>query len=373
MSVKRKISVRKILQLFVTIVVTCCCVIAMVSASRIEDNKTLKRIAIHIKNDKKYHFIEQQEIMDLAITQQQIDISHTPVSKLDINAMERLIMADPWVANAQVYIDNDCVLQMNITQRIPVVRIFDKSSRTYYLDTTMSIMPVSNNYIYYTTVVTNVPDINNDSASWALRKDIISMVRTIQADSFWSAQVSQVIIDSPGMYELVPVLGDQRIIFGDASGIKEKLNNLFVFYKNVLNRIGWDKYEILDLRFRGQVVASPSLPYKGPVDKAVVNMNWINSIVETEARNDAMDSVKTADSKGNQATAKDAKKTNPGKKPVLASPVKKNKINPASGKNLKTINKKKPQKTTKQKTANNKKNTDNKKQATKKVQNKKDQ
>ena len=65
MAVKRKISIRKILQVFLTLVVTTCCIIAMVGASRIEENKVLKDVAIHFRNDKKYHFIQEQEIRDL--------------------------------------------------------------------------------------------------------------------------------------------------------------------------------------------------------------------------------------------------------------------------------------------------------------------
>ena len=280
MATKRKISVRKIMQVFITLVVTTACVIAIVSATRIDDNNTLKNVAVHIKNDKKYHFIEQKEIMDLAINSRNIDIVHTPLSKLDIHQMEQVILADPWVADAQVYVDNARVLHMFVTQRVPVVRVFQKDSGSCYIDTTLSTMPLSDNYIYYTTVVTNVPVLKNDSVSRVLKMQIVSLVRKIQADSFWSAQISQVIVDSVGMFELVPVLGDQRIIFGDVTRMADKFNNLFSFYKNVLNHIGWDKYEVLDLRYNGQVVASPSLPYKGPVDKAVVNMNWINSIME---------------------------------------------------------------------------------------------
>lgn len=311
MAVKRKISIRKILQVFLTVVVTTCCIVAMISAAKIEDSKTLKSVAIHFKNDKKYHFIQEQEIMDLAINNRHIDIQHTPISRLDIRTMEKLIMADPWVAFAQVYVDNEHVLHMYVTQRIPVVRVFQADSKSFYLDTTLSIMPLSTNYIYYTTVVTNVPELKNDSAGWKLRKDITSLVRTIQEDTFWNVQISQVIVDSAGMFEFVPILGEHRILFGDASRMKEKFHNLFVFYKNVLGRIGWDKYQTLDVRFRGQVVASPSLPYSGPVDKEVNKMNWINSIVETEAKNDSKDSVKVADIK----TAKAAeKKVAPAKK-----------------------------------------------------------
>ena len=374
MATKRKISIRKILQVFITIVVTSGCIVAMVSASRIEDNKTVKSVAVHIKNDKKYHFIEEKEIMDLAINNRNVDIAHTPLSKLDINSMEQVLLADPWVANAQVFVDNDNVLELYITQRIPVARLFQQNGKSYYLDTTLSIMPLSKSYIYYTTVITNVPEQKNDSASWALRKQLISLVRTIQTDSFWSAQISQVIVDSNNQFELMPVLGNHKILFGDASRINDKFNNLLIFYKNVLNRIGWDKYETLDLRFKGQVVASPSLPYKGPVDKAVVNMNWINSIVETEARNDAMDSVHAIGAKPNHADAQKAderKKTvaqvKPSPKPVVHAAVKKISKKPA----LKKGDKKK-QAVKKQKTKPNDKNKNkNKKDKNKNKQNNK--
>ena len=358
MKLKRKISIRKILQVFLTAVVSIGCIIAIVSASKIEDEKTLTSVAVHFKNDKKYHFIEENEIMDLAINNRNIDVMHTPISKLDIHSMEQIIMADPWVAHAQVFIDNNRVLQMYVTQRLPVARIFQKDSRSYYLDGTLSIMPLSENYIYYTTVVTNVPELKNDSIGWALRKQIVSLVTTIQADSFWNAQISQVIVDSVGAFELVPVLGEQKILFGDISGMKEKFNNLFLFYKNILNRIGWDKYETFDLRFKDQVVASPALPYTGPGDKAVDKMNWINSIVETEAKNDAKDSLHVAEVKtAKLIAAKTAPKKNA--KPVT-KPVAKNSKN--------TPSKKGPVKKTQQQIIKSKTNNkDNKKKKAKYV------
>lgn len=299
MASKRKISIRKILQVVLTLVVTTCCVAAVLSASKIEGQKTLKNIVIHYNNCKKYHSVEEKDIMDLAINNRHIDIWHMPMAALDIHTMERLIEADPWIANAQVFVDNERVLHMYVTQRIPVVRIFQQDGRSFYLDTTMSIMPLSGNYIYYTGVVTNVPVLKNDSGSQAMKKDILSLVSAIQADTFWAAQVSQIIVDAPGMYELVPVLGDHRILFGDVSMAKDKLHNLFLFYKNVLNRIGWDKYEVLDVRFNNQVVASPSLPFAGPVDKAVNTMNWITSMVEHAAMNDNTEAPGADEKKNN--------------------------------------------------------------------------
>lgn len=288
MAKKNKISVRRILQVALTVVVSIGCIAAMLSASSIESDKMLKSVEVHIKNDRKYHFIEQNEIMDMAINNRHVDVEHTPLSKLDIRGMEQVILANPWVASAQVYVDNMRMLQIYVTQRIPVVRIFQQNGASFYLDTTLSAMPLSDNYKYYTTIVTNVPELTKDSASVALKKQIVSLVSIIQADSFWNAQVSHVVLDSDAMFELIPVLGNQRILLGHATQVREKLDNVFAFYKQVLNRIGWDKYETLDVRFNSQVVASPSLPYKGPVDKAIDKMNWVNSIVETEARSDSL-------------------------------------------------------------------------------------
>lgn len=284
MSEKRKISIRKVLQVVFTLVLTTGCIIAISSASRVENDKKLNSIDIRIRGEKQYHFIDRQQIMNMIINDRHINIQNLSIGKLDIRSMEGIIDANPWVADAQVYIDNMHVLHVNVTQRIPVARIFDNAGNSYYLDTTLAAMPLSANYVYYTTVVTNVPELKDDSVSRSLKGQIVSLVRYITRDTFWNAQVSQISIDSNNDFELIPVLGDQRIILGDTSMMSDKFNNLFLFYKKVLDRVGWDKYQVLDLRYKGQVVASPSLPWKKPVDKSMSNMDWVKNIIESGAK-----------------------------------------------------------------------------------------
>lgn len=276
------------LQVLTTFVAAVSCITAMVSASRIEGKRTLERIEVHISSGKKYHAIEEKQILDETINSRNLDIMHIPVEKLDIQSMERTLRADPWVADASLYIDARKVLHMSVIQRIPIARLFLQNGTSCYMDNTLSLMPLAPNFIFYTPVVTNVPILSNDSTSLSVKKQVALLVRNIMADTFWNAQVSQIIVDSDFSFELVPVLGQQRILFGDTSRMKEKFNDLYVFYTSVLNKIGWDKYESLNVKFKGQVIASPSLPYKGPVDKANASMNWVNSIVETEARIDSM-------------------------------------------------------------------------------------
>lgn len=292
---KRKISVRRILQVLLTFVAAAGCIVAMVSASDMEAEKPLTKLPeISIKNDRRYHTLEQNKIMDLAIYGRGVDIRNTPVSKLDVRGIEDAIMSDPWVASAEVYIDIERVMHINVTRRVPVARIFRSDGESYYIDSTLHTMPLSPDYTYYTTVVTNAPIIRNDSAGRALKGQVVALCRRINADSFWCAQVSQIAIDSNRTFEIMPVVGNQKVIFGDTSRMEEKFANLFTFYTNVLNRIGWDKYETLDLRYRGQVVASPMIHYSGPRDVAIRKMNWITSIEVTEAQKAHEDSIRSA-------------------------------------------------------------------------------
>jgi cell division protein FtsQ len=82
------------------------------------------------------------------------------------------------------------------------------------------------------------------------------------------------------------VLGRQRIIIGDTARLDEKLQNLLAFYKQVQNKVGWDQYRSIDLRYAGQVVASPALKWKAPVDRAISNINWLKAIMETAPSQD---------------------------------------------------------------------------------------
>jgi cell division protein FtsQ len=281
MQVKRKISARKILQLVVTVIVTTGCVLAMTSASKVQQQKKIKGININIKNDK-YGFIDKQQVKDILLNDRHIDLMATSLGNVNVHKMENIITANPWVANAQVYIDNKQIMHVNVTQRVPVARLFEQSGNSYYLDHTLKSMPLSDKYIHYTTVVTNVPELKDDSASTSLKAQIVSLVSFIDKDTFWSAQVSQVILGDDQTFEIVPVLGNQRILLGDTSRMQEKFHNLFAFYKKVLNRIGWEKYELIDVRFNGQVVASPALQWKIPKDNTMGNMDWVKAVIGSE-------------------------------------------------------------------------------------------
>lgn len=284
---KRKISTRKILQLVVTIIVTAGCFTAILGASDRQQNEPLDKVSLHFVNDQ-YQFVNLDSFRVELIDNKNIKEHKTKLSKIDVKEIEKSALDNPWISQSQVYIDNNRCMQVYVTQRVPVARVFYEDGHSNYIGSTLKTLPLSKYFTYYTTVVTNVPQLKDEKENKNLRASIVKMVKFIEQDSFWSAQIAQISVTPDKKFELIPVLGVHKILFGDTSQMEQKFTHLFAFYKNVLNRIGWDKYHILDLRFDNQIVASPSIPWKPPTATAVSSMDWVTNII-TEA---AIDSAK---------------------------------------------------------------------------------
>lgn len=281
MSGKRKISVRKIIQTLVTLVALTGCVLALLSADKQQRVRRVKEVKIHLKNTADAKFLTEDAIREMLLSGRHIDPEKQLINTLDEHSMEAILQSNPWVREAQVFTDAEARLHIYVHQRIPAVRVFEVNGDSYYLDSAKRSMPLSARFSSYVPVVTGAPHLGTDSAGMAIRGQILSLVSYLTAKPFWNAQVSQIVMRPDYGFELIPVLGSQRIIVGELNDLDEKLGNLFAFYKQVHNRLGWDQYRSIDLRYKGQVVASPALKWKIPVDRAISNFNWLKAIMES--------------------------------------------------------------------------------------------
>ena len=278
---KRKISIRKVIQTLLTIIVVTGFTMAIVSADRLQNNKKVKSITVQIRNGNVVHFLDNAEVMKMLFADRHLDPHDMKLASLDIHKMEHIVRSNPWVSDAQVYIDNERNMHVFVTQRVPVVRMFEENNNSYYLDTALKAVPLSEQYVHYTPIVTGAPPLSDDSNSRVLKGEVLSVVNYLTAHKFWNAQIAQVVMAPGHTFELIPVLGKQRILIGDTSKLDTKLNNLLAFYTQVQNKVGWEKYEVIDLRYDGQIVASPALKWKIPYDKALSDMAWVKAVMES--------------------------------------------------------------------------------------------
>jgi cell division protein FtsQ len=93
-----------------------------------------------------------------------------------------------------------------------------------------------------------------DTLHSLIAKEIFKTAAFIKKDSLWDAQIAQIYINKDHEIELVPRVGNNRILLGDADSLDTKFKNLLIFYKKVLPRVGWDAYKIINVKYANQVV-----------------------------------------------------------------------------------------------------------------------
>jgi len=86
-------------------------------------------------------------------------------------------------------------------------------------------------------------------------KQLIALINAIREDEFWHAQIAQLDMDSKARITMYSQVGDERIEFGRPDNPEVKFKKLRVFYKEILPRMGWNKYDRVNLEYEGQIVA----------------------------------------------------------------------------------------------------------------------
>jgi cell division protein FtsQ len=183
-------------------------------------------------------------------------------------------------------------------------------------------------------VVTNFPDVKKLKAKdSALLNDVKKIVTFVDSNSFWSAQIAQIDIVASRNFEMIPTIGHHIIRIGNAENLDQKFHRLFIFYKKVLSKTGFDKYSALDVQYKEQVVAVQ----KGAI--SVVDSLQLKKNVEELMERSRMQQYDTAEQVTanniiHQPTLINRKQTfdTSSVKHIAVRPVVKNNLNPANKK-----------------------------------------
>jgi cell division protein FtsQ len=195
-----------------------------------------------------------EEVIHKALGSNLVGLS---VEELDITHIESAVEADPYVGKADAYLDAQNRLQVAVYQREPVLRIKDASGNDYYLDQSGHKFLWSKNFTPRVMIATgNIPPYQEDfqSKEKSLLKDLVLLNNKIQSDEFWSKMIQQIHVNNYGEFILVPAIGTHKILFGNVADMDEKFKKLEVFYQEGITYTGWKTYDLLDIRFKQQVV-----------------------------------------------------------------------------------------------------------------------
>src|SRR5690606_23734603 len=84
--------------------------------------------------------------------------------------------------------------------------------------------------------------------------DIYRFNQFITKNGFWKAQVEHVRISAQREFEIIPRVGNHRILIGDADNLEEKFKKVMAFYANTLHTRDLNQYTTINVMYDGQVV-----------------------------------------------------------------------------------------------------------------------
>jgi len=210
-------------------------------------------------------FIEQKDIMALLVEKYGELVGRT-LESIPIHDMEADLRQIPFVFSAIVTIDMDGLLTVRVKQREAVVRVINEKGLDFYIDIEGHKMPVSLKYVPHVPVVNgHISEPYNgalDSIESQLVKDVFRTAQFINGDSVWSNQVVQLYVNEQQDIELVPRVGNQQIILGNADSLERKFEKLKMFYTKIVPKTGMGAYKSVNLKFAGQVVCERSDGFK---------------------------------------------------------------------------------------------------------------
>jgi cell division protein FtsQ len=224
---------------------------------RKQNGVSIKDISIKIDNLEENHFLDEGDIIDLMQLSKE-NLTGTSIDAINLKGIEKKIKRQPFIKNANLYSDLKGNLVVRAELRRPIARIVRNDGPDGYIAEDGTIMPVSEKFtsrviLVSGSFVAKILQQDNMNANEESRQ-ILDLINTIRGDEFWNAQIAQLDIDSKSRVTFYPQVGDERIEFGKPDNQQVKFRKLMIFYKEILPRTGWNKYNRVNLEYEGQIV-----------------------------------------------------------------------------------------------------------------------
>lgn len=168
-------------------------------------------------------------------------------SDINLTAIEQALMQLNMVKEVTCFFANNGDVCVSVTQRVPMFRV-KHDGVDYYVDNDRKRMPTSIRFSAYVPVVTG--NVSFDFAS----TELYDFIHYLQSESRWRSAFTQICVYNGTEVDLIPRVGDFVVRLGTLERYESKLKKLDKFLSVLPKYHSWDKYSVINLEFRDQVV-----------------------------------------------------------------------------------------------------------------------
>jgi len=192
--------------------------------------------------------------------------------QVNFDQLEEALNEIPFLNHAVVYTTIDNRLKVRVTERTPIVRLIDENGISALIDADGYLMPVSKISALRLPVITgsfrlekSLVEMNLHTSDSLVEPKLVEayeMGNLIYGDSLWKAQFQHLSFERNGDLIAFPQVGNHTIIFG-SERLEEKLEVLRIFYREGMSQEAWNKYKLINLKYKDQIVCTKKHPYGG--------------------------------------------------------------------------------------------------------------
>jgi cell division protein FtsQ len=226
----------------------------VVFAENVHRLQKCKKINVVVDGNNENRLITAREIESL-IAPNTIDTPEgKPFDRISFKKIEERVRTNKLVKNCQVHRDLSGELTVDIEEYSPIARVVSNNLSDNYVTDIGEFIGISKHYTIralllsgsYFDTIQNLKDPKS--------KPILDLIKAIDEDEFWKAQISQLVVEKDGGIILIPEVGNHQIEFGMGIEIEAKFQKLKILYKEILPSKGWDKYKKISVKYRNQIV-----------------------------------------------------------------------------------------------------------------------
>ncbi|AZB32054.1 cell division protein FtsQ [Chryseobacterium balustinum] len=206
---------------------------------KITDNK----ISVKLNEKTPVYFIDEKDIREIVNKEN----PSRKVGDLNIPELEKKINALPAVDSANVYLNLNGKLNLDIKQRVPVFRLNYKG-KDFYVDEKGVEFPISRTYSHPCMLVTG--DVKKDEY-----EKLAELVDKIDKDDF-SKKYFIGISKYKDSYNLLTSEGIYRVEIGDLDNIELKVKGFKTFVEKYLVFQDPQKYKMISVKYQNQIVTT---------------------------------------------------------------------------------------------------------------------
>lgn len=223
--------------------------------------QTCKYIAIDIDYSNNTFFINEQTVLNQLTHYMPSSIVGKPLKTVNLAAIERVIEQNPYVYKASAFMHLNCTLRVVVQQRTPMIRVLNAFHESFYIDKNGLKMPFAQASTHHLPVITGFVAerlrTTSDTLETKAMKQALLLNQYFEANEWVKSLFTQIYINNLNEFELIPRLGSHAVILGeiaDYPDLEEKFYKLDLLYKTGFEPEDWQRYETVNLKFKGQIV-----------------------------------------------------------------------------------------------------------------------